>query len=229
MIPRPRWVFWLAFMVPVPFVGLAANESTKELFLWLVREDNPVEVATFVFLFAAGVWALGLGLKGRHAEEPRWVVPFYIGIGLAFLVVGMEEIAWGQRIFGFETPEAFIERNAQRETTLHNVWMFQGKSELFRLFFGVGGFAAFAACSIPRLRAYRPDPVLLSWFVTITVLAAIDFYADLVSVDPFVDWLFGKLSEVVEMMVGVTALVYVAIQSRSFHQLHGQAPPRGGA
>jgi hypothetical protein len=36
-----------------------------------------------------------------------------------------EEISWGQRIFGWGTPEFLGELNAQNETNLHNLWFSQ--------------------------------------------------------------------------------------------------------
>lgn len=36
-----------------------------------------------------------------------------------------EEISWGQRIFGWNTPESWAEISAQKETTFHNLWLFQ--------------------------------------------------------------------------------------------------------
>ncbi len=38
-----------------------------------------------------------------------------------FLFAAGEEISWGQRIFGVESSEFFIENNAQGETNLHNL------------------------------------------------------------------------------------------------------------
>jgi hypothetical protein len=35
--------------------------------------------------------------------------------------VGIEEISWGQRIFGIETPNSFKDLNYQGETTVHNL------------------------------------------------------------------------------------------------------------
>lgn len=33
----------------------------------------------------------------------------------------LEEISWGQRIFGFETPELLQRYNLQKETNIHNL------------------------------------------------------------------------------------------------------------
>ena len=43
----------------------------------------------------------------------------------------LEEISWGQRIFGWSTPERLENLNAQQETNLHNI--FVGYNQLIRL------------------------------------------------------------------------------------------------
>jgi hypothetical protein len=42
---------------------------------------------------------------------------------------GMEEISWGQRIFGWETPMYLAKINEQKETNIHNIF------SKYRLFF----------------------------------------------------------------------------------------------
>ena len=43
----------------------------------------------------------------------------------------LEELAWGQVIFGWQTPESIRSINAQQETTLHNIGWFQDRLDLF--------------------------------------------------------------------------------------------------
>lgn len=64
-----------------------------------------------------------------------------------------EEISWGQRILGFETPDALREVNRQDEFTLHNV----GQSlDVFKfLMFVGGGIGAAAYVANQRLRIQR--------------------------------------------------------------------------
>ena len=45
------------------------------------------------------------------------------------MFVCLEEISWGQRIFGFQTPEGIRDINAQREFNIHNLRIFHGKTE----------------------------------------------------------------------------------------------------
>ena len=46
---------------------------------------------------------------------------FYLALALLFFMGFGEEISWGQRIFGFGTPESLAKHNVQGETTLHNL------------------------------------------------------------------------------------------------------------
>jgi hypothetical protein len=50
----------------------------------------------------------------------------------------MEEISWGQRIFGWNTPDALSAINYQNETTIHNIFnpYFQLLYPLFNLLLG---------------------------------------------------------------------------------------------
>ena len=49
----------------------------------------------------------------------------YAMIALAMLFVGFEEIAWGQILYGWKTPENIAAMNAQNQITLHNLEYFQ--------------------------------------------------------------------------------------------------------
>lgn len=67
------------------------------------------------WLFVA-VFALSIALARR-----RWRYRcFFALLALASFYTVMEEISWGQRLFGIESPEFFAEHNVQGETNLHN-------------------------------------------------------------------------------------------------------------
>ncbi len=78
------------------------------------------------------------------------------------LFFGMgEEISWGQRVFGIETPEFFAEANAQKETNLHNLVV--GGTNINKLVFGkilAGGLFGFLVL-VPV--AYRRSPNVRQW------------------------------------------------------------------
>ncbi|MCB4427433.1 hypothetical protein FZX09_01160 [Synechococcus sp. MU1643] len=46
------------------------------------------------------------------------------------LFVGLEEVAWGQILFGWKTPENIAAVNAQNQITLHNFEFFQNHLDL---------------------------------------------------------------------------------------------------
>ena len=54
----------------------------------------------------------------------------YAIISFVMLFVGLEEIAWGQILFGWKTPENIAAVNAQNQTTLHNLDFFQNYLDL---------------------------------------------------------------------------------------------------
>ena len=87
---------------------------------WLEGEDGLSEwwsVATYLAaaaLAGATAWALW---ATRHTKL-RYL---YLVMAVAFFLGAMEEISWGQRLFGWGTPSAIEQINSQDETTIHNV------------------------------------------------------------------------------------------------------------
>lgn len=85
----------------------------------LMREDSIVESATSAFYFAAG-WLAVLAARGLLRRDERLLGLLWSGLAVALVIVGLEEISWGQRLFGVPTPELF-EANVQHEMNLHNL------------------------------------------------------------------------------------------------------------
>lgn len=92
----------------------------------LGREDAPIETAgALCFLLAAcGFFVLSCrSFRTRDPEprpESRRAVVYALLALLMFVCFG-EEISWGQRVFGWETPGPIAGLNAQGETNLHNL------------------------------------------------------------------------------------------------------------
>ncbi len=139
-------------LAALPFVAVALILGFKAVFgpehplyLMATHEDSLVEWLTFLAYAAAGVVAVGSSARffatGRALEGT-----LYLGLALALFGVAGEEISWGQRVFGFATPEAFAD-NLQGELTLHNEpgvprWIHDG-------YIAVGLFGAFAWLLVP--------------------------------------------------------------------------------
>jgi len=98
-------------------VPLMLQQHLPIIHIRLSAEDYWVEYGTF-----AG-FALTAFLVGRLALQPEpwrqrvlWAV-----IAAVAALVALEEISWGQRIFGLRTPELLLEVNRQKELNLHNI------------------------------------------------------------------------------------------------------------
>jgi len=80
-------------------------------------EDGVFESLTTVFYLLASIFFI-LSLSKRNS---LYINGFIGVLALACFFVGMEEISWGQRIFGIETPPTYKQINYQGELTIHNL------------------------------------------------------------------------------------------------------------
>lgn len=102
-------------------------------------EDGFVEWSTSIALFIAFLVSVRRFIRSQHRFKFAGKL---ILLFIAFVCIfgAGEEISWGQRVFGIETPESFKERNAQEEFNLHNL-TFEWKGETIKinkLIFGRG-------------------------------------------------------------------------------------------
>src|SRR5690606_11535567 len=126
-----RWAYLLLTVVCVIAIFLSiGNESFfNERF---ANEDGIVEnMTTLALLGVAIVSGLRLVRLWKH-QGWMWLAGTGLFIVMFFFAAG-EEISWGQRIFGWETNEYFMERNAQEETNIHNLVV--GETKLNKLIF----------------------------------------------------------------------------------------------
>lgn len=80
-------------------------------------EDGVFEMATALFAFLAGAIMLYVCFR-----QTRWRARLLMcTVGISFLLFAMEEISWGQRIVGWNTPDWLNQINNQGETTIHNL------------------------------------------------------------------------------------------------------------
>lgn len=96
-------------------------------------EDGLFEYGTAVFLFISGI-VLARHCGSLFARGRRLGAALTVLYALLFFFAAGEEISWGQRIFGWESSEYFVENNHQAETNLHN--MVVGGVHLAKVVFG---------------------------------------------------------------------------------------------
>lgn len=108
--------------IPIAFVLICITIRllSKDFYVQFVEEDGPIELATSLAYFLAFLVTVPITLK-FHRRQHRIFALLYGLLGLGFLFVSGEEISWGQRYIGFQSPEFFGTYNLQSEVTLHNL------------------------------------------------------------------------------------------------------------
>lgn len=201
--------FVLLFLMAI----ITLYPGTRDFGVWLLAENHPVELGTFLFLLIGSFLGLKFTFDIKNSQK-LYVVLFY-GIFSVFLfLVAMEEIAWGQQYINFETPSEWKKINIQGETTLHNIEGLQGKSELFRLVFGLGGLLGILLKNIPVFSNISPSKLLLTWFAIIAVHASIDLYTDYIEINEFYDRGIQRTSELIELFIAISAFLYLWLNKR---------------
>ncbi len=97
----------------------ALQHWSPDLYYRALQEDQALEWSTFwAFLLATVGFCVGARRQYGQTARLPW---FSAGLALFCFFVAMEEISWGQRIFGYQPPEYFLAQNFQQELNLHNV------------------------------------------------------------------------------------------------------------
>jgi len=207
-------------LYPFVLVGLfslgIAFPPTRRATLWMLLENRPVELLTFVMLVIAGVRGLVLAGAVRKAGRGSLAFYFFLAFSLGLLAIGGEEFSWGQKFFGFDTPEGLKEVNPQGELTLHNVGAMQEYLEVFPLVFGLGGLAGLVLSRFPGIRDICPPRILLPAFLVIAGISAIDLVHEFVILHPKLDNLINDLDEVIELLIAISAFFFVSIGATRF-------------
>jgi len=143
-VTRQKWT--------LPILGLLAIAASYSVFFLqrntvfrLGREDGFFEDMTAVCFFAASLIFAVLWWRSRGGNDfvffrTRRRNVWYLLLSLLLFFGGGEEISWGQRIFGWKTPETFEKENIQRETNIHNLKIFNRNDEHWK---GKAGAAEF--------------------------------------------------------------------------------------
>ena len=119
---KPAVYLVLLIYVPLAYVVLAMG---NRIIAASVPEDHFFEIIGAFSLFVTSLLFLYGFRIARKSLDKTWIslIKHLIYLGLAFLFFfgAGEEISWGQRIFGFETPKSLTQVNKQDELNLHNL------------------------------------------------------------------------------------------------------------
>ena len=142
-------IFWAPLFAAA---ALVLARLDKRVYRFFLGEDGVVEWAQVACFVIAGVFAIGITVL-RHRAGQKLQAGIYAIVAITALVAAGEEIGWGQRILGLETPEEWSRINHQHELTLHNVGDVLDVLNPFMMAIGLIGVLA---CIFgPRLRLDR--------------------------------------------------------------------------
>jgi hypothetical protein len=193
-------------------LGLAVAALHPPLFRALVVEDGPLEwagVLAFAGAFGvAAVLAVTLARAGRRAQATAALA---LSAGCLF-VVG-EEVSWGQRLGGWETPGALRNANVQEETTLHNV---SGVDEAFRVALLLAGLYGSCAWLAARRRPRRAGQLVLAppLFLASLFVVPLAYYGVRLTLFPSPSYGVAKFSELPELLVASGLLAVLVLSWR---------------
>ena len=208
---------WMMFGAPLALLlAVAAYKAAfgveHPLYLLLVREDSVFEYLTALIYFGGFGLALWLA-RGLLADRERLIASMFATLAFLFLFVALEEISYGQRIFGVTTPEILAESNLQEEISIHNL------AALKPVFFTIGpvviglggafgwlllGFRHRLPPPLPDLLLYAIPP----WFAASYFLPYAFFWG--IGWDgQWPDWLIWQDQELLEFVLAGGFLIVV--------------------
>lgn len=163
----------------------------------LAREDGFVEWMTVVPLLLGS--SLCLYRAGILAPFRPWTfrLALYV-MALIFLFGALEEISYGQRLIGFESPAFFKQYNTQHEFNFHNLRFGNFKINRYIFGTGLGIFAALYFLVMPVLyrKLEKAKNLIDNWAVPLPRVMHIIFFALVAVSSKFIDG--GKGGEIRE-------------------------------
>jgi hypothetical protein len=178
-------------------VLVGAVAENRRLYRVLVREDGLLEWLQVAAWLVALVAAAVLVRRRRGWQRAAWVL-----FALACAAAVGEELAWGQRLFDFGTPEALRDADKQKEATLHNVRAFESPTRWAVIVVAsVGAVAPWVTRRLPR------------FLVTAFAIAAAYELARLPAGER-VDYRFAKYAEWPELCFAAALAGFVVCSGR---------------
>ncbi len=216
----------LLFLLPVAMAVffLYAKLALPRFYHSLIQEDSILENAQAVFYLAASAVAL-LAAAAFRRRKMFGHGALHGALALGLLLVFLEEISWGQRIGQIATPAFFEHHNVQKEISLHNLRLIQGKLRFLYMFIGLYGATAWVLVARRAAKAPRRSlwPYMApDWFLSPYFLAVFLIHALLVTFRPHEGHiLILKDQEPAELLLAMGFLAFMVV---NFRKLKRQRP-----
>ncbi|MEZ6192321.1 MAG: hypothetical protein R3C45_13675 [Phycisphaerales bacterium] len=209
---------WVVAVCPLLLTGvmvaLLTNNATRGFAIRISRENSVIELVTAGLMLAGGVFGLVNAWRARKRREHLLVWGFLAMFSVAMLFVGMEEIAWGQKLFAFETPASLQNLNKQHEMTLHNLPGLHGRSDMMWSTFALGGLIGIGLRSRPIFGKIATEPAIAPWFIIVLAIGATMIYKDYADTNNRLFTLVHRMDEFNEMLIAMACCLYLWFCSR---------------
>lgn len=197
--------------IPLAIVGFYTIAAVyyPGIYVLSTYEDLYGEWAQTYGFLTTFVFSTLISLNKKHPQ--RW---FFVLLAATSFYVFMEEISWGQRIIGFDTPDFFHDNSYQDEANLHNLLtgpVDSWSKTLLTYFVAAGLFAYGVLLPIALQINFKPAIWLSQWRIAASPpmsLMPAFIVAAVLEVEPFS---FNE-AEVAELLVA-WALAFTALDS----------------
>lgn len=158
---RPAVYIVMAVYIALVYLVLGMGDNVVAA---MIPEDHYFEIVGAFSLFVTSMLFLYGFTVARKTLDKSWpsLVKQLLFLGLAFLFFfgAGEEISWGQRILGFQTPDTLTQVNRQEEFNIHNLAILETSKlldadRLFDIFwFLFAVFTPAVALAVPAFRRF---------------------------------------------------------------------------
>lgn len=196
---RNHWKKAVGFTMPVLFtIFVVYHLWSLTNFKEIVKEDHLVEWLQFWFLVLS-IILIFINANILKRKKNLFVAIIYILVGMFLVFMAGEEISWGQRILEFQTPDSIAVENLQKETTIHNLYIFQNTNWLFYLVITLyGSLSCLILAFVPQRVKQTLQLLIVPYFVSPFFIFALIYY---LIASPFTPTYFAEWSEVAELML----------------------------
>lgn len=186
------------FVFTIVIAGVVASRIDLSFYEgFLVREDGPIEWLTVLALLFGGIVCFYRMRVLSPFRDKIFLLSLFL-LGLLFLFGMGEELSWGQRLIGWESPNFFRTHNSQMETNFHNL-VVDGKKInkiVFGTFLGIVVGLYFLVLPSVYSRVEKVKALVNKFAIPVPRLFHVLAYVALVGLVELIDG--GKKGEILE-------------------------------
>ncbi len=211
----------MVFFIPIVIISIILSikiflSPTYLPYVSFISEDGPVEYLTFIVFIITFIVSILVANSLRKLKKRLASISFFV-IAFVFIFVAIEEISWGQRIFGFEASGIFSE-STQGEVNIHDLKSFEYFEDPSFIFVGlVGGllWILFLKSSKDNSSSFKtffvPPWYLMTFFIPVSIFYIVLNLAPPEVTTQGISWgfLFPKDQEPFELILSLGLLGFV--------------------